>query len=126
RIRALAQAGVLVPQIRQAFDQVRVSGNRAVHSHWGDVRAALACVKICFDLGVWFHRAVSDGPFPVAFVPPPDPAEHAPNAAFEHTELDELRRELVRLRERLTDVMVERDGLVSEAEAETRAQRQAE
>ncbi|GAA4624559.1 hypothetical protein GCM10023196_025190 [Actinoallomurus vinaceus] len=40
RIRALANAGVLVPKVRQTFGHVRISGNRAVHSHWGDVRAA--------------------------------------------------------------------------------------
>src|ERR1700689_1300612 len=31
RIKALTDAGVLVPSIRRSFDQVRVSGNRAVH-----------------------------------------------------------------------------------------------
>ena len=47
RIKALTDAGVLVPRVRQAFDHVRVSGNRAVHSHWGDVRAALrACGRV--------------------------------------------------------------------------------
>lgn len=34
RVRALTDAGVLVPKIRQAFDDVRTSGNRAVYSHW--------------------------------------------------------------------------------------------
>jgi type I restriction enzyme R subunit len=33
RIKALTDAGVLVPRVRQAFDHVRISGNKAVHSH---------------------------------------------------------------------------------------------
>lgn len=126
RINALTHAGVLVPQIRKAFDQVRVSGNRAVHSHWGDVRAALACVKVCFELGIWYHRATSDGPFPTAFVPPPDPATQTSATISERSELGELRVELADLRERLAEVMVQRDGQVSKAEAETRARYQAE
>lgn len=51
RVRALARAGVLVPSIRQAFDEVRRTGNRAVHTHFGDVRAALSAVQTCFELG---------------------------------------------------------------------------
>jgi type I restriction enzyme, R subunit len=126
RIRALAEAGVLVPRIRQAFDQVRVSGNRAVHSHWGDVHGALSCVRTCFELGVWFHRALTDSPAPDAFVPPPDPSAQPPATSRERTELEDLRRELARQRERLAEVKVHRDGQVSRLEAEARARRQAE
>jgi type I restriction enzyme R subunit len=42
---------VVVPGIRQSFDQVRRTGNRAVHTHFGDVRAALSAVQCCFELG---------------------------------------------------------------------------
>ncbi|SEG23896.1 type I restriction enzyme, R subunit [Thermomonospora echinospora] len=126
RIAALTDAGVLVPSIRQAFDHVRISGNRAVHSHWGDVRAALSCVRTCFELGVWFHRAVTGEGAPQGFVPPPDPAARASETSAERAELEELRRELTRHRERLTEVMVHRDGQLSRLEAEARARRQAE
>ncbi|MEU8346630.1 DEAD/DEAH box helicase family protein [Spirillospora sp. NPDC048832] len=126
RIAALATAGVLVPSIRQAFDEVRISGNRAVHSHWGDVQAALACVRNCFELGVWFHKVASDDPAPLGFVPPPDPTAETPASAAERAELEKLRQELERLRERLTAVKVSRDGQVSKLEAEARARRQAE
>jgi type I restriction enzyme, R subunit len=126
RIKALTDAGVLVPKIRQAFDDVRISGNRAVHSHWGDVRAALSCVRTCFELGVWFHRAVTGDPAPNAFVPPPDPGAQPPAKASDRAELAELRQELARQRERLAAVKVHRDGQISQVEAETRARRQAE
>ena len=126
RIKALTDAGVLVPRVRQAFDHVRVSGNRAVHSHWGDVRAALSCVRMCFELGVWFHRAVTGEPALQGFVPPPDPAAVAPATSQERTELEELRRELWRQRERLAEVKVHRDGQISRLDAEAHARRLAE
>jgi type I restriction enzyme R subunit len=126
RIRALTDAGVLVPKVRQAFDHVRISGNRAVHSHWGDVRAALSCVRTCFELGVWFHRAVTSDPAPQGFVPPPDPAAQTPATSRERTELEELRRELACQRDRLAEVKVHRDGQISLLEAEARARREAE
>lgn len=127
RINALAQAGVIPPKVRQDFDDVRISGNRAVHTHWGNVRAALACVRTCFDLGVWFHKtnAPKDPP-PLGFVPPPDPATETPESANERAELEELRRELERLRERLAAVKVSRDGQLTKLEAETQARLQAE
>jgi len=126
RIKALTDAGVLVPRIRQAFDHVRISGNRAVHSHWGDVRAALACVRTCFELGVWFHRTLTGGPFLQAFIPPPDPAAQVAATFSDFAELEELRRELARQRERLAEVKVHRDGQISRLDAEARARRQAE
>src|SRR6266851_4152710 len=126
RIKALTDAGVLVPKVRQAFDHVRISGNRAVHSHWGDVRAALSCVRTCFELGVWFHRAVTGDPAPQGFVPPPDPETQTPATPNERTELDELYRELMRQRDRLAEVKVHRDGQISRLEAEARARSQAE
>ncbi|MFC4911451.1 DEAD/DEAH box helicase family protein [Actinomadura gamaensis] len=126
RINALARAGVLVPKVRQAFDDVRVSGNRAVHTHWGDVRAALTCVRTCFELGVWFHLAVGGKDAPQGFVPPPDPNTLPPTDAGEKAELAELRRELESYRERLAAVKVHRDGQLSKLESESRARRQAE
>ncbi|PRX01142.1 UNVERIFIED_ORG: type I restriction enzyme R subunit [Actinomadura viridilutea] len=126
RIQALSQAGVLVPAVRQAFDDVRISGNRAVHTHWGDAREALKCVRTCFELGVWFHRAVTGETGPLGFVPPPDPTTQAPGSAAERDELAELRRELEEYRQRLAEVKVLRDGQISKLEAEARARRQAE
>lgn len=126
RIKALADAGILVPRVRKAFDDVRISGNRAVHSHWGDVRAALSCVRLCFELGVWFHRAVTGDSAPQGFVPPPDPAEQAAATSADRAQLDELRAELERMRERLTEVTVHRDGQLSRLEAEARSRRQVE
>lgn len=127
RIKALADAGVLVPRIRDTFDQVRTSGNRAVHTHWGDVRAALSCVRACFELGVWLHRAVNRDAPPMAFVPPPEPASDGqPSDAAERAQLAELRSELARYRDRLAEVMVHRDGEITQVQAEARARAAAE
>ena len=126
RIKALTDAGILVPAVHQAFDRVRISGNRAVHSHWGDVRAALSCVRTCFELGVWFHRAVTGGPAPQGFVPPPEPVAGAPATSEDRSELERLRQELARYRERLAEVKVNREGQISRLEAEASARRQAE
>ena len=126
RIKALTDAGVLVPRIRQAFDQVRISGNRAVHSHWGDVRAALSCVRTCFELGVWFHRAVIGGAAPAGVRPAAEPGCPGSRDIQERVELEELRQELARQRERLAEVKVHRDGQISRLDAEARARRQAE
>ena len=132
RVKALADAGVVPKYQRQLFDQVRKTGNRAVHTHYGDVRAALTAVKHCFDLGYWFHRALlsdrdrADAPL-LAFVPPPDAqaAQAAQNDA-DQAELDELRRELAEYRSRLIESRVRRDDRPTLLEAEARARREAE
>lgn len=83
-------------------------------------------MRTCFDLGVWFHRAVTGEPFLQGFVPPPDPAAQAQATSAERAELQELRQELARQRERLAEVKVHRDGQISRLEADARAHRQAE
>ncbi|MEO3793809.1 DEAD/DEAH box helicase family protein [Nonomuraea sp. B10E15] len=127
RIAALTQAGVLVPAIRHAFDQVRDSGNRAVHTHYGDVRVALHCVKLCFELGVWFHRSLrADDERTFAFVPPAEPEAAKAGTAAEQAELDKLRAELAAHRERLSEVLLTRDEKATLLEAETRARAEAQ
>lgn len=124
RTRALAQAGVLVPSIRQAFDEVRWTGNRAVHTHVGDIQAALSAVRTCFELGLWLHRALTGDRQPRAFVPPAAPA--TPQAGLTKEDLDRLRQELDGYRERLTEVLLHRDKAVTELQAQQRARADAE
>lgn len=125
RIKALADAGVVPPAQRQTFDRVRKTGNRAVHTYYGDIRAAMTAVKNCFELGYWFHRATTEDPARVplkAFVPPPDPETlQASQTAADQAELDELRRELDEYRRRLVEVRVRRDAKTTQLEAEARA-----
>jgi len=126
RIRALALAGVLVPDIRQAFDDVRRTGNRAVHTHFGDVRAALDAVRTCFELGIWLHRAITGDREPRAFVPPPAPEPPAVLTEEDRVELERLRQELAGHRDRLTEVLLHRDATVTELQAQRRARADAE
>jgi len=127
RIHALSRAGVLVPKIRKAFDRIRDSGNRAVHTHYGDVRAALECVRLCFELGVWFHRALDPNDTRTfAFVPPADPETSQAENAAEQAELDQLRAELEAHRQRLAEALVVRDEKATLLEAEARAREEAQ
>lgn len=110
RIRTLAEAGVLVPEIRDAFDRVRRTGNRAAHSRFGDVRAAVDAVRTCFELGVWFHRAVTGDLTARPFVPPPDPEpDQAQLSDDDRVQLDALHDDLNRHRRRLAEVLIYQD-----------------
>ncbi|WP_422733017.1 DEAD/DEAH box helicase family protein [Micromonospora sp. WMMD558] len=127
RLQALTNAGVLLPRIRQAFDEVRNSGNRAVHTHFGDVRVALSTVGTCFELGLWFHRAITGDREPRAFVPPAEPeADGAAVTTIEQAELEQLRSELSRYRQRLAEIKLRRDDQATQLEAEARARLAAE
>jgi type I restriction enzyme R subunit len=126
RLQALTNAGVVAPRIHREFDQVRTTGNRAVHTYYGDVRAAVIAVRACFELGCWFHRMLEpDDREPRAFVPPPEPdAADGPGTAADpadQAELDELRRELAAYLARLADVKLHRDDSASRLESESRA-----
>lgn len=110
RIRTLAEAGVLVPDIRDAFDRVRRTGNRAAHSRFGDVRAAVDAVRTCFELGMWFHRAVTGDLTARPFVPPPDPEpDQAQLSDEDRVQLSALHDDLNRHRRRLADVLMYQD-----------------
>lgn len=127
RLQALASAGVIVPRISQRFDEVRNTGNRAVHGHFGDVRAALSAVRCCFELGLWFYRTVSEDREPRAFVPPPEPdAAGAGLSASEQAELEQLRGELAIYRRRLAEVKLRRDDKATQLQAQSRARVAAE
>ncbi len=127
RLQALANSGVIVPRIRQRFDEVRSTGNRAVHSHFGDVRAALSAVRCCFELGLWFHRTVSEDREPRAFVPPPEPDVAVTGlSAPEQAELEQLRGELASYRQRLAEVKLRRDDKATQLQAQSRARAAAE
>ena len=125
RLLALARDGVIGPGQRQQFDELRTVGNRAVHTHYGEVRAALDAVRACFSLGSWFYRTVTGDRAPTAFVPPPDPATPPADAA-DRADLDVLRAQLASERDRLAEVMLRLDGKNSRLEAERQARAEAE
>lgn len=89
-LRRLRGAGVLPNEPFQMFDAVRRFGNDANHGLHEEHRSALAALKFCWQLGVWFQRTFGDPDYRSgAFIPPSAPAD----------ESEELREELERLRE---------------------------
>lgn len=79
-------------RVLDVLHHIRKRGNVAVHDGKGDHREALACLKMCVQLGVWHVRAsTSDRDFSTGpFVPPQPPSD--PTAELQQ-ELDRLRTE---------------------------------
>jgi len=75
-IRRLQDDGVVPASIKQLFDQVRINGNAANHALAGDHRSALASLKLCWQLALWFHRTFQDPHFRSGpFLPPSAPKD---------------------------------------------------
>ena len=89
-IRRLQGEGVLPGEVRQVFDQIRITGNAANHALQGDHAAALSTLKLCWQLCLWFHRTFKDAGFRSGPFVPPQPPED---------ESVELRAELAKLRQ---------------------------
>jgi type I restriction enzyme R subunit len=115
KVGELTKLGVLTPRVRQVFDEVRRSGNEAVHSHSTDQRTALGLVHRCFRLGEWFHRAMTGDRSPIVFVPP-TPATALPDV---EADLAQYREQLVEMRTSLADAL-------SRSAAEEEARRKAQ
>ncbi|MFV0129019.1 DEAD/DEAH box helicase family protein [Streptomyces sp. HMX112] len=124
RLTALTRAGVLVPEIRDDFDRLRRDRNRAAHSHLFDTARALAAVRVCYKLGLWFHDAI-DGRRTVAeFVPPTDPGDST--QITDPAELAELREALDGHRQALTQARTRLAEADDALEAERKARAEAE
>jgi type I restriction enzyme R subunit len=116
-LRRLKFERIVPREVGDLFHQLRISGNRATHSHSGDHAEALTTLKIARQLGIWFHRTFADARFsPGAFIPPPDPA--AATEALQH--------ELDRLRQALDETRSEAQKARLAAEAEVRERTGAE
>lgn len=71
-LRRLATQQVLPREVADIFHAVRKSGNEATHSLAGSSVEALAALKFCRSLGVWYRRTYGRDPGfkPGPFVPP--------------------------------------------------------
>lgn len=116
KLQALNQAGALTPKVRQVFDEVRRTGNQAMHEHDADGRAALTMLHHCFGLGVWLHRSVTGDRMPMAFV--------APTPGNTPTS-DEMRADLQRYRAELVATRTGLQGEIDRARAEAAARQEA-
>lgn len=71
-LRRLATQQVLPREVTDIFHAIRKSGNEATHSLAGSPAEALAALKFCRALGVWYRRTYGRDPGfkPGLFVPP--------------------------------------------------------
>ncbi|MFD7729686.1 DEAD/DEAH box helicase family protein [Kitasatospora phosalacinea] len=124
RLTALTRAGVLVPEIRTDFDQLRLDRNKAAHAHLFDTSRALAAVRTCYKLGLWFHDAISGRRTVAEFVPPTDP--QAAERIADPAELAELNEALTGHRQALTQARTRLAESADDLEAERKARAEAE
>ncbi|AUY49232.1 DEAD/DEAH box helicase family protein [Streptomyces sp. CB01881] len=122
RLNALTHVGALVPEIRNDFDRLRLDRNQAAHAHLFDTSRALAAVRICYRLGLWFHDAVSGRRTVAEFVPPAEPTAVITDPA----ELAELNKALAGHRQDLTQARTRLAESASVLEAERKARVEAE
>lgn len=123
RINALTRAGVLKGWSRDAFHKLRRGRNEAAHNHLFDTSMALEALKLCWQLGDLFDRAMDGTRAVTAFVPPSLPAE-TPEA--DPQEIAELREALEGHRRTLAESRVKLSEAGDRLEAERRARAEAE
>jgi type I restriction enzyme R subunit len=123
RLNALTRAGVLVGWSREAFDKLRRGRNDAAHNHLFDTTKSLEALKLCWQLGDLFDRAMGGTRTVSAFVPPTLPAQ---TPATDPQELAELREALEGHRRTLAESRVKLSEVGDRLEAERRARAEAE
>ncbi|MFD7464103.1 type I restriction endonuclease subunit R [Streptomyces tendae] len=123
RINALTRAGVLVGWSRDAFHKLRRGRNEAAHNHLFDTTMALEALRLCWQLGDLFDRAMGGTRAVTAFVPPSLPAE-TPDT--DPQEIAELREALEGHRRTLAESRVKLAEAGDRLEAERRARAEAE
>jgi type I restriction enzyme, R subunit len=93
-INRLRVQGILTPEVAQLFGEVRRAGNAASHAYTGEHRTALACMKMTWQLGLWYHRTFANREYKSGpFVPPSAPKDDSA----------ELKAELAALKKALSD-----------------------
>lgn len=107
-IRRLQSENLLPREIRQVFDQVRITGNAANHALDGDHAKALATLKLSWQLGLWFHRTFKQPEYRSGpFVPPAPPQDRS----------KELEQELGVLRQAVSEYQTKHAQAASELQA---------
>jgi len=95
-LRRLQDHGIVPREVGELFYQVRKAGNAANHAISGDHRTALMCLRLVWQVSVWFHRTFKDAAFKSgAFLPPTPPKDES---AELKSELDQLQSDLAQYR----------------------------
>jgi len=123
-IRRLSASQVLPKEVSDIFHAIRKRGNDAAHSLAGSPSEALAALKFCRALGVWYRRTYGrDAGFkPGPFVPP------KASAAIDETtksELEALRRQVQEAEARLAAAHASAEELTKARAAAEELARQA-
>ncbi|RCW43324.1 type I restriction enzyme R subunit [Halopolyspora algeriensis] len=126
RLRALADAGIVIGQVADAFHAIRKAGNEAVHEYYADRRQALQVVHHCFSLGYWLYRLLTGERHLRSFVPPTPQQEPEPSSQAERHELDRLHADLEAHRATLIETRTELAGAHDSLEREQRVRREVE
>ncbi len=106
-IRRLLSENLLPLEIKQVFDQIRVTGNAANHALAGDHAKALATLKLSWQLSLWFHRTFKQPEYRSGPFVPPAPPEN---------ESQELRQELTKLRQAVSAYQAKHEQAASALE----------
>jgi type I restriction enzyme R subunit len=77
-IRRLHSESLVPQEIKQVFDQIRITGNAANHALAGDHAKALTTLKLAWQLSLWFHRTFKQADFHSGPFLPPAPPEDEP------------------------------------------------
>ncbi|MCT9105721.1 DEAD/DEAH box helicase family protein [Streptomyces mirabilis] len=123
RLNALTRAGVLVGWSRDAFDRLRRGRNDAAHNHLFDTTKALEALKLCWQLGDLFDRAMGGTRTVGAFVPPTLPVDVQ---SADPEEITELQEALEGHRRALAESRVKLSETSDRLEAARRAREEAE
>ncbi|MBD2730262.1 protein kinase [Nostoc sp. FACHB-892] len=121
-LKRLKQDGCIPQEVYRLFEQIRWTGNQAIHGDLGDHQTALDTLQIAWNLGIWFHQTFSNNPnFKAgAFIPPPDP----------HQETEALKRQLEALRKEAqanrANAEIAQAQLIQEAELRQLAEYEAQ
>jgi type I restriction enzyme, R subunit len=123
-LRRLATQQVLPKEVADIFHVVRKSGNDATHNLAGSPAEALAALKFCRALGVWYRRTYGRDPGfkPGPFVPPKASAD-ADQAT--QTELAALRAQVREAEEKLAAAHASAEDLAKARVAADELARQA-
>ena len=123
-LRRLSTQQVLPREVTDIFHAVRRSGNEATHGFKGSLSEALAALKFCRALGVWYRRTYGRDPNfqPGPFVPPK--SSNAVDLAAE-TELAALRAQVREAEAKLAAAHASADELAKAQAAAEELARQA-
>ncbi|WP_414815590.1 type I restriction-modification system endonuclease [Rhizobium sp. IY2] len=123
-LRRLAAQQVLPREVSDIFHAIRKRGNDAAHSLAGSPAEALAALKFCRALGVWYRRTYGRDPDfkPGPFVPP------KPSSGIDQTtksELEALRRQVQEAEQKLAAAHASAEELAKARAAAEELARQA-